>query len=116
MPAILSNKNSCRFFHTSNSIAYHTWLLPQIFQFNLYSISFILHIAWRVDKNLEFQVTPEGKITRSHIRRSWRLPHFTIQGNNPIDKHFMKPIPYCFNAMYWSSILKPPQTLEDATE
>ena len=30
---------SCPFFHTSNSIAYHTWILPQIFEFNLNSIS-----------------------------------------------------------------------------
>ena len=39
-----------------------------------------------------------------------------IQGNKKIGKHFMKHMPYCFQAMCWSSILKPPQTPEDAIE
>ena len=37
-----------------------------------------------------------------------------IQGNNTIEKHFMKTMPCCFQAEYWSSILKLPQTPEDA--
>ena len=39
-----------------------------------------------------------------------------IQDNNTIDKHFMKPLPHCSQAMCWSSILKPPQMIEDAIE
>ena len=41
---------------------------------------------------------------------------FMIPGNNTIGKHFMKPMPYCFDAMCWSSILKPSQTLEGTIE
>ena len=36
-----------------------------------------------------------------------------IQSNNKIDKLFMKPMSYCFQAVCRSSILKPPQTMED---
>ena len=65
-------------------------------------------------KNFQFQVTTEKKTTRCHVMRSWRPLHFMIQGNNTIGKHFMKPMPYCYDAMCWSSILKLSQTLEDA--
>ena len=58
------------FFHTFNSIAYHTWILPQIFEYSLNSISQMQHITWRGDKNLKFQVTSEEKITMSCNRRS----------------------------------------------
>ena len=37
-----------------------------------------------------------------------------IQGNNMIVKHFINPMPYCFQAICWSSILRQPQTLEVA--
>ena len=78
------------FFHTSNSIVYHTWSSPQIFEFNLNSFSQILHTAWRGDKNFKFQITPEIKTTRNYIRRSSTPLHFMIQGNNTIGKCFMK--------------------------
>ena len=94
------------FFHASNSIPYQTWILPSDFRIQPISISKILHIVWRGDKNFQFQVAPEKKITRSHVMWSWRLIHFIIPGSYAIGKRFMKPMPYCSEAIYWSSILK----------
>ena len=39
-----------------------------------------------------------------------------IQGNSTIGKDSVKHMLYCFQAMYWSSNLKPLETLEDAIE
>ena len=48
--------------------------------------------------------------------RSKTPMYFMIQGNKAIGKHFMKAMPYCFQAMCWNSILKLRQMLEDAIE